>query len=158
MPILAQAQTVNQKFGYFSMNKVFNAMPEKVKADKELDELKTKYDVEMKRSEDDFNAKYEDFLEGQRTFAEPILKKRQAELQIMMQKNVEFKKEAQRLLQQAQDDAYSSIKNKLLNTVKTCGTEHKYACIINIDNDRMPYVDTTVGEDISEELISTLNK
>ena len=34
-----------------------------------MDELREKYDAETKRVETEFNAKYEEFLDGQRTYA-----------------------------------------------------------------------------------------
>ena len=46
--------------------------------------------------EDEFNRKYEDFLEGQRDFPQTILQKRQLELQQLMEKNIEFRTSSSR--------------------------------------------------------------
>ena len=35
----------------------------------QLDNLRAQYEAEQKRSEDEFNQKYEEFLEGQSSFA-----------------------------------------------------------------------------------------
>ena len=43
---------------------------------------------------DRFNSKYEEFLDGQRSYAKSILEKRQAELRELMEKNIAFKAEA----------------------------------------------------------------
>src|SRR3712207_8703903 len=75
-------------------------------------DLRAKYDAEMKRVEDEFNKKYEDFLDGQRNFAPSILKKRQAELQELIEKNAAFKKEAQELLKKAEKEALAPLKLK----------------------------------------------
>ena len=107
MPLVAGAQV---KFGYFSFSEILNAMPDRAVADRNLADLRIKYDAEMKRAENEFNVKYEEFLEGQRDFVPSILHKRQAELQEMMEKNVAFRKEAERLLKQAQDDAYAPLR------------------------------------------------
>ena len=88
-------------FGYFSFDKVFHTMPGYAIAKHNMDELRDKYDAETKRVETEFNAKYEEFLDGQRTYAKTILEKRQAELRELMEKNIAFKAEATRLLQQA---------------------------------------------------------
>ncbi len=71
-----------------------------------------KYDEETKRVETEFNSKYEEFLDGQRSYAKTILEKRQAELRELMEKNIAFKAEAARLLKQAEDDAYAPLKGK----------------------------------------------
>ena len=57
--------------------------------------------------------KGEEFLDGQRTYAKTILEKRQAELRELMEKNIAFKAEATRLLQQAENDAYAPLKAKI---------------------------------------------
>lgn len=73
-------------FGYFSFDKVFHTMPGYAIAKHNMDELREKYDAETKRVETEFNAKYEEFLDGQRTYAKTILEKRQAELRELMEK------------------------------------------------------------------------
>ena len=102
------------RFGYFSFDKVFHTMPGYAIAKHNMDELREKYDAETKRVETEFNAKYEEFLDGQRTYAKTILEKRQAELRELMEKNIAFKAEATRLLQQAENDAYAPLKAKIL--------------------------------------------
>ena len=114
-----------------------------------MEKLRTQYDNELKRAEKEFNNKYEDFLENQRTLAPAILDKRQAELQELLQKNMKFKEEAMRLLKQAENDAYAPLKSKLTVALKKIGQEHGYAFIINTDGDACPYVDSTKGEDIN---------
>ena len=96
-----------------------------------------------------FNKKYEEFLEGMQTFAAPIRQKRQAELQEIMEKNLSFKQEAQRLLEAARRDAYLPLKEKLTTAVKTLGAERGYALILNTDNDACPYLDPATSEDVT---------
>jgi outer membrane protein len=131
-------------------------MPDYAIAKANLEQLTRQYEEETKRSEDEFNKKYEDFLDGQRDFAPSILKKRQSELQDMMERNVAFKKEAQRLLQQAEEDAYIPIKEKINAAVRKLGKERGYIFVLNTDNDNIPYVDVDLGVDITEELIRIL--
>ena len=86
-------------------------------AQRSIDDLRQKYESEMKRSEQEFNAKYEEFLDEQRDLVPAILRKRQTEIQEMMEKNVAFKQEAQRLLKQAETDALTPVKRKLNDAV-----------------------------------------
>ena len=75
MPVLASAQQVATaaptagaeapsaiRFGYFSFEEVFRTMPGYAIAKHHMDDLRLKYDAETKRSEDEFNSKYEEFL------------------------------------------------------------------------------------------------
>ncbi len=137
------------KFAYLSYDSALKSMPEYGLALANIDKLRTQYDNEMKRAENEFNAKYEDFLENQRSMAPAILDKRQAELQELLQKNLTFKAEAKRMLEQAEKDAYAPLKTKLNTTIRKIGEERGYAFVLNTDGDACPYVDSTKGDDIN---------
>ncbi len=141
------------RFGYLSCDSVLHAMPEYNVAMKNLNELKAKYDSEMKRVEDEFNSKYELFLEGQSDFAPSIRQKRQAELQELMEKNIAFKKEATRLLEQAKLEALSQLKKTIQANITRIGLQRGLAFVVNTDGDNMPFLNTIMGEDITEEVI-----
>lgn len=147
LSLTANAQT---RFGYFSFDNVLKSMPDYVMAQRSIDDLKQKYDAEMKRAEDEFNSKYEEFLDVQNDLVPAILHKRQAELQEMMQKNINFKNESQRLLKQAEADAFAPVKNKLYNALTKVGLAQGYAFILNTDGDACPYVNPEMGEDATE--------
>lgn len=154
LPLLASAQQF--LFGYFSYDSVFQAMPEYALAQRQIEDLRLKYDAELKRAEQEFNKKYEDFLEGQNDFAPSIREKRQAELRDLMEKNVTFKQEAERLLKQAEDEAYAPLHEKLTAVLKIVGKDRGYAFILNTDNNSLPFVDNSRGEDINTLLKETL--
>ena len=143
MTLTASAQTP-LKYGYFSFSEALKAMPAY-----DMASLRAKYEEEGKRVEDDFNKKYEQFLDGQRDFAPSILQKRQAELQEMMEKNVAFKNESKRLLAQADAESKAALKVRLRAIVARIGADRGYAFILNTDNDAVPYVNNAVGEDIN---------
>lgn len=160
MPVAASAQQsahphvsvpVEQslRFGYFSYEEVLHTMPGYAIAKHNMDDLRAKYDAETKRAEDEFNAKYEEFLDGQRSFAPSILEKRQAELRELMAKNVTFKAEAVRLLQQADADAYAPLKAQIDAAVQKVGKVKGLAFILNTDKGAFPYVNALCGEDVT---------
>ncbi|MCI7650939.1 MAG: OmpH family outer membrane protein [Prevotella sp.] len=154
LSLTANAQT---RFGYFSFDNVLKSMPDYVMAQRSIDDLRQKYDAEMKRAEDEFNSKYEEFLDVQKDLVPAILHKRQAELQEMMQKNINFKNESQRLLKQAEADAFAPVKNKLYNALTKVGQAQGYAFILNTDGDACPYVNPEMGEDATELIKEALN-
>ena len=85
----ATAAAPSHKFGYLSYNEVMLAMPEYTQAIKSLEELKNTYDQEMVRAEQDFTKKFTEFLDGQKSFPENIMLKRQKELQLRWLHRVE---------------------------------------------------------------------
>ena len=123
-----------------------------------MDNLRRKYDSEMRRAEMEFNSKYEEFLEVQSTLVPTILRKRQTELQDLMEKNVEFRKDAERLLKQAETDAISPVRRRLAAAVAAVGKDQGYAFILNTDNDACPYINPEMGEDATELIKAQLTK
>ena len=109
-------------------------------ARRSIADLKAKYDAEMKRVEDEFNAKYEAFLDGQSTFAPSIREKRQAELQELMEKNQTFKDQAKQYLKNAEQDAYQPLREKLAAAIQRVGHAKGLAFVLNTDNGALPFV------------------
>ena len=155
MPALAQSEL---KFGYLSYNAVVQAMPEYAAMQNSMAELRQKYEAEQKRVEDDFNKKYEEFLDGQKSFPKTILQKRQSELQEMLDKNIAFKKESQRLLKQAEEDAMAPIMVRLAETLDALGKVRGYAFIVNIDGKVALWLNPSLGEDITATVIAQLQR
>lgn len=150
-----QATTTAQpvlRFGYFSFEQVFHTMPGYAIAKHNMDELRGKYDEETKRVETEFNSKYEEFLDGQRSYAKSIFEKRQAELRELMEKNIAFKAEAARLLKKAEEEAYAPLKAKMNAALQQIGKENGFAFILNTDNNATPYLSAEMGVDITEAL------
>ena len=144
------------KFGYFSYDQVLTTMPEYQIVMENMTDLKTKYDAETKRVEEEFNKKYEEFLDGQRDFAPTILQKRQSELQELLKRNVAFKAEAERLLAKAEKEAFAPLHQKISTALQTIGTEQGYAFILNTDGNACPYINPTMGEDVTDLLKNAL--
>lgn len=138
------------KFGYFSYSEALQSMPEYAQAQNQLTELRNRYDAEAKRAEDEFNAKYEDFLDGQRDFPPTILKKRQSELAELMAKNTAFRDDSRKLLAEAERTAYAPLYKKLDSILKVVGEREGFAFIINTDNNACPYINSVQGKDINQ--------
>ena len=144
------------RFAYVSYATALEAMPGYAAAGRRLEELKAKYDAEAARVAEEFNAKYEEFLEGQAGFPESILRKRQSELQELLERNMAFKEESRRLLQAAERDIYAPLHRRLREAIRTVGRQNGYAFVINIDGDACPYIDTSVGDNVTLMVIDML--
>ena len=137
------------RYGYHSYTSVLKLMPDYIAAQRNIDDLRTKYDIEMKRVENEFNQKYEQFLEGQHDFAPSILQKRQAELQELMDKNIAFKQKAQQLLKDAETKAYEPVYQRLDTVIQRVGQALGLAFILNTDAHAVPFINTSLGVDVT---------
>ena len=120
------------------------------------EKLRHQYAAEQKRVEDEFNKKYEEFLDGQRDFPQTILQKRQNELQELLDKNIAFKKESQRLLEQAQKEAMVPLKTRLADALARVGSSRGLAFILNTDQNAVPWMNITMGEDVTDAVKAAL--
>lgn len=151
----AQTETT-VKFGYLSYDSVMQAMPEYAEMQTSMEQLRTQYEAEQKRVAEDFNAKYEEFLDGQKNFPRTILQKRQSELQEMLDKNIAFKKEGRRLLCKAEAEAKAPIQQKLAEAVASVAQERGFAFVLNTDANAAPWFNPAMGEDITEAVKAAL--
>ena len=144
------------KFGYLSYQAAVKSMADYALVQKQLADLKAQYQAEAKRVEDEFNRKYEEFLEGQRDFPKSILQKRQTELQELMQKNIDFKNSSLELLAKDEANAYAPLYAKLNETLARICAEKGYAFIIDTDVKSVPVVNPLMCEDINQAVQDAL--
>ena len=144
------------QIGYLSYNAVLKQMPAYAQAQQSLDELKTKYEQEATRGEEEFQRKFSEFLQGQKDFPENILVKRQAELQVLMETGIKFRQEAQQLLAKAERELMAGVESQLNEAIRVVGTEAGYAAILNTDNNQCPFVNPAIGEDVTKAVMRKL--
>jgi len=153
---LVAQQTPALKFGYLSYEAVMHAMPDYAKMQEDMAQLQKYYEAEMTRVENDFNIKYEEFLDGQASFPKTILQKRQSELQEMLDKNIAFKKESQQMLKKAKDDAVKDLYKVIDAAVETIAQKHGMALVIDTDKESVTFINPIMGEDITEDVKALL--
>lgn len=144
------------KFGFLSYEAALQSMPDYTLAQNKLAELKAQYQTEAKRVEDEFNRKYEEFLEGQREFPKSILQKRQSELQELMDKNIAFKQQGLAELARAEQEAMAPLRIKLIEALGKIGRERGYAFIVDTDQKALPFINPAMGEDINQTVKDAL--
>lgn len=146
------------RFGYLSYKAAIESMAEYAVVQQQMESLRAQYQAETLRVEDEFNRKYEEFLEGQRDFPRTILQKRQSELQELMEKNIAFKEQSHKELEDAERQAMAPLRIRLIELLGTIGRERGYAFIYDTDTKALPFLNTDFGEDISEIVTTLLNK
>lgn len=144
------------KYGYLSYEAVLHGMADYAVVESSIGQLRSQYEAEQKRVEKEFNEKYEEFLEGQRDFPQTILQKRQSELQQLLDRNVAFKKESQRLLAEALADAEAPLRNRLQKALDEVGSQKGLAFIVNTDQQPLTWINPQMGEDVTEAVRAAL--
>ncbi len=153
-----QAQTVANgfRFGYLSYETVLKTMPEYKTVETKMAELREQYQAETLRVEDEFNLKYEQFLEGQREFPKTILQKRQTELQELLQRNIEFKENSIRELAETEKNLLAPLKIRLIEQIGKVGRERGYAFILDTDKQGLPFINPEMGVDLNQVITDAL--
>lgn len=144
------AQENTFRFGYLSYEGAIQSMPDYAIVQKKMKTLQEQYQAETLRVEDEFNRKYEDFLEGQREFPRTILQKRQTELQELMEKNIQFKEQGRQELADAEREALAPLRIRLIELLSTIGREKGFAFIYDTDTKALPFLNIDFGEDINQ--------
>lgn len=150
LTVSAQDSTAVIRFGYLNYQQVLQSMPQYAMVQQQMTDLRQQYEAEMQRVTNEFNRKYEEFLEGQREFPKTILQKRQTELQELMTRNVAFKEESRKQLADAEREALAPLRIHLSETVAKIASERGLALVVNTDSDACPYINPEFGEDLNQ--------
>ena len=146
----AQEVVSGFRFGYLSYETVLKSMADYAQVQQKMDALRRQFQAETLRVEDEFNLKYEEFLEGQRDFPKTILQKRQTELQELMTRNIRFKEESKQELEQTEKLLMAPLKIRLIEQLGTIARERGYAFIVDTDQKALPYINPSMGDDITQ--------
>ncbi len=155
---LAKDSAAVMKFAFLSYDSVMVAMPEYAEMQKQMADLKKGYSDEMKRVEGEFNKQYEAFLDGLSTYPETIRQKRQSELQNMLDTNISFKKESQKLLKDAKAKMIGEMKTTIDAAVAAIAQEKGYAFVLNKDESAVTFINPANGVDITENVKALIQK
>ena len=150
--VVANSTVVTQtaaRYGYLSYQEALKSMPQYAMVQKQMENLRSQYQAETLRVEEEFNRKYEEFLEGQREFPKTILQKRQTELQQLMEKNIEFKANSLKELDAAEKEAMAPLRLRLNDVLREIGIKKGYAFIYDTDTKALPFLNPEMGDNIN---------
>ena len=146
------------QFGFLSYGNLLRSLPEYKEAQEALQALKKKYEEEAQYNENKFKRLFADYLQGQKSFPEQIMLKRQKELQEAMEQGISFRKDAQKLLDNAEIELMKPIQAKLDSVLCLVGKENGLLFIGNLDNHGFPFVHSASGVDITNVVLACFLK
>ena len=144
--------------GFLSCDSLLKVMPQYAIVQKQMSDLRQAYETELKRVEDEFNQKYEAFLDGQKDFPRTILLKRQNELQELLKKNVEFKQQGRSDLRRAEQEAMAPLRQRLQEAIARVAHRQGLALVVNTDSEACPYIAPENSVDIQDQVAALLLK
>ena len=127
LPLSLAAQ--NLKFGTVNTVDVFNLMPEKATAEKQLEDLSKQYENEFMKMQEEFTNKYKDFVNSQDSMPENIKQRRMQEIQQRIQN---FREVATGDLEEQQAKLLAPLQEKISNAVKAVGQENGFTFIFDM--------------------------
>lgn len=143
------AHAQQKQFGYLDYRSTITDMPEYAEAENSLKKMQEDFRKENERSENDFHRQYIEYLHTQKQLSETILRKRQKELQLLYDSNIEFNRMAKEALQTERKRLMKPIEDKLKNAIRNVGRELGLDYIIDSDGGSYLYIDTLKSIDIT---------
>lgn len=153
-PFAAGAQ--EGKFGYIDFNSTLKLMPEYLEAQLKLQQIQSEFKSEIDRSKREFERQYIDFMLEQDQMSPSIVSKRQKELQVLMDNNVEFRSHVQAELEAKRDELLNPLKQKLLLAVSKVCQDKGLDYVIDTGTRTYLYINAEKGVDISHPVYVAL--
>lgn len=155
LPLAATAQT---KFGYFNYKELLQRLPQYKSVKADFDELVKRCDDEIARNEQELTRCYVAFLDGQHEFPEPILRKRQKELQDLVDKSIIFRDNVKEWLTQAHDSLFAPLHATIDDAVARVCTHNDLAYIVDCEKSGYSFMNPKYGYDVTNAVIGTIFK
>ena len=156
LSLFSFAMVAKAQFGYYSNSDVMKALPTYGQAAADYERLCSRCEKEIEHNERELTRKYVAFLDGYRDFPEPILRKRQNELQGLVDNSIKFRKELKVWLAQAKDSLFAPTRELVTTAVaKVCqACNLDYA--IDVDLVKYAYVNPNKSVDITTMLLDAV--
>lgn len=140
-------------FGKVYSAKILAVMPQYQAMHRNLQDLKAQYEAEARKSESDFQRKFEEFMQGKDEYPKTILEKRQNELQNMLETNAQFRIKVQTLLAEAEKSLMADIMAEMSEAISTVAQERSISIVFDTDNGSVPYMVSGLAVDLTSAVI-----
>lgn len=155
--LLAPMSMFAQKFGHINSQEIMQSMPEFIKASGDLKATAAQYENDLKAMQGELQRKSDEYDKTKSTMNATKQQETETQLQQMYQKIQETYQTNQQNLQKAQQDKLQPIQTKLVNAINAVGKAGNYVYIMDLGAG-IPYISTTLSEDVTEKVKSELTK
>ena len=120
-----------------------------------LESMQKKYQDELNRVKDDFNAKYQSYLADVESLPRNIAERRQKELQDLATRQEQFQQEALQSLQLARQEAMAPIRQKVSEAIRAVAEADGYIYVFDLSTTPIAYV-SSQSVDITDKVKAQL--
>ncbi len=124
-----QAQTV--KIGYTNTDYILSKLPEAKQIESELKTHRNQLGAQLKSKQDEFERKYQSFIDGQATMTDVVKSDVQTELQALQQSIQKFAAEAEKSMQNKQVQLLAPVYEKIDGGIKQVAQEHGFSHVFS---------------------------
>lgn len=156
--LLTGASTFAQtfKFGHIDSNKLFQIMPERETAEKQIRAAAEEFDTQIKTMQEELQTLYAAYVNESTTMAEALRADKEKEMQNLQNRIKTFDGYAQQELQKKQSELLQPIIEKARQAIKDIGAENGFTYVFDVSTgvilynsnnsvDVMPLVKTKLG-------------
>ncbi len=139
------AQTEN-KFGHINTNELLRMMPGRDQAQADLERYARELEETFVAMQNEFQTKYQDYLENQETFSQLVRQSRERELQSLQERIMEFQESAQQDIMEQEERLLNPIIEEAREAIQKVGRENGYTYIFDTSGGSLVFWEN--GEDI----------
>ena len=152
-PLASVAQI---RFGYLNYEEARQQVPQYKEAQAHYDELVKRCEQELVRNEEELTRNYVAFLDGQRDFPEPILRKRQKEVQDLVDRSIIFRDQVKKWLVHAHDSLFAPVNAIVDDAIARVCMHNELAYVIDTEKSGYLFVNPAMGFDVTKAVINTI--
>ena len=153
---IAPLSVFSQKFGSVNVSDVIYLMPEYKAADNELQSLQTMYNEELEYMQKEYEKKIDDYQTQHDNLSDDLRERREEEIMNSRQRIAQYIQESDIKYQNKQIELMNNVHDKALKAIQSVGEEGGFVCIFDISSAAVPFVNSTLTTDVTEEVKSKL--
>ena len=150
--MMAPMSLCAQKFAHFNSADIIPNMKEYTTAQEELQAMEKQYTDDMKLMQDELQKKSEEYQKEQANLLENVRQRREQELNDLYTRLQQSYQDNQVALQKAQAEKLNAISEKVMTVVKKIGEEGGYIYIVDTSAGVIPFVNTALSTDITDQV------
>ena len=127
--LTVQAQTL--KIGYTNTDYILSKLPEAKQIESELKTHRNQLGAQLKSKQEEFERKYQSFVEGQATMTDVVKNDVQVELQALQQSIQKFAAEAEKSMQNKQVQLLAPVYERIDGSIKAVAEEQGFSHVFS---------------------------
>lgn len=150
--MMAPLSLCAQKFAHFNSTDIIPNMKEYATAQEELQAMQKQYEDDMNLMQTELQKKTEEYQKEQAGLLDNVRQRREQELNDLYTRLQQSYQDNQTALQKAQAEKMGAISDLVMAAVKKIGDAGVYVYIVDISSGAIPYINTTLSTDITNEI------